>query len=93
MPEILIKIYELVQERKYAEALKIQQLLNDFYSELLPDAGKDNGFNIAEEKYILSLRGICNECTTSYYRSLTSNEKEKIKALFLKYPIIPSQPI
>ena len=90
MPEILIKIYELIQEGKYEEDLKTQQLLNNFYSELLPDAGKDNGFNIAEEKYILSLRGVCNEYTTSYYRSLTSNEKENIKALLSKYPIIPS---
>ena len=93
MPEILIKIYELIQEGKYEEDLKTQQLLNNFYSELLPDAGKDNGFNIAEEKYILSLRGVCNEYTTSYYRSLTSNEKENIKALLSKYPIIPLQQI
>jgi len=93
MPEILIKIYELVQEGKYEEALKTQQLLNNFYNDILPDAGKDNGFNIAEEKYVLSLRGICNEYTTSYYRCLTSSEKDNIKALLKKYPIIPTQQI
>ncbi len=41
----------------------------------------DNGESAAEEKYILSLRGICGEYCNPAYRLLTGEEKEKARRL------------
>jgi len=89
MPEILIKIYDLTMDGKRDEALREQQRLNSFYGSLKKEPGKDNCFNIAEEKYILSLRSICKECVSSYYRELMDEEKETVKSSLIKYQFIP----
>lgn len=88
MPEIFIKIYELFQEGEHEEALKEQQRFIRFQHELPIGPSRDNFLRTAEEKYILSLRGICNEYTTSYYRDLTDDEKQIIKRLIKEYDIL-----
>ena len=87
LPEMLINIYNLFQSDKRAKAFAEQKRLIRILNELPKGPHKDNFFQAAEEKYILSLRGICNEYVTSYYRVMNKGEKEKVKALIKKYKI------
>ena len=49
------------------------------YSSRIPRT--DNGEYSAEEKYLLSLQGVCNENVNSSYRILTDSEKSTLKSL------------
>jgi 4-hydroxy-tetrahydrodipicolinate synthase len=85
----MIAIYDLFQSGDYDAALKEQHKLIDFLDALPKGARKDNFLTAAEEKYILSLRGICQEYTTSYYRDLNEDEKNNVREAVKKYDIIP----
>ena len=84
LPEILIKIYELFKNCEFNEAKQEQFILNSFLKEFSASAKKDNFLMAAEEKYILSLRGICQNYTSSYYRELSENEKKIVKKALRK---------
>lgn len=90
LPEAMIAIYDLFQSGEYDAALKEQHKLIDFMDALPKGARKDNFLTAAEEKYILSLRGICQEYTTSYYRDLNEDEKNGVREAVKKYDMIPS---
>lgn len=90
LPEAMIAIYDLFQSGDYDAALKEQHKLIDFLDALPKGARKDNFLTAAEEKYILSLRGICKEYTTSYYRDLTEDEKNNVREALKQYDMIPS---
>jgi len=79
LPEVLIKIYEFFKNGKYNEAKQEQLILNNFLKDFSTGAKKNNFIMAAEEKYILSLRGICKSNTSSYYRDLSENEKKVVK--------------
>ncbi len=85
LPEILIRIYELFTEGKYDQALSEQHRLNDFLEVFSKNTKTDNFLQAADEKYILSLRGICAEYVTSYYRKINEEEKEKLRRLLDEY--------
>ena len=85
LPEILIKIYNLFKNGQLSEAKNEQLRLNEFLSEFGTCTKKDNFLQAADEKYILKLRGICQDYVTSYYRRTDDKEKEKIKDLIEKY--------
>jgi 4-hydroxy-tetrahydrodipicolinate synthase len=85
LPEALITIYELFMEGRHWEALRAQHRLNHFLEEMPKGAKKDNFLQAAEEKFILSLRGICDGHTTSYYREVNKEEKVSITDLLKKY--------
>ncbi len=89
LPEILLNIYRLFNSGNREEALKEQLRLIKFLSALPKGPHTDNFFQAAEEKYILSLRGICDEYVTSYYRELTEEEKRHIRKLLMTYEILP----
>jgi 4-hydroxy-tetrahydrodipicolinate synthase len=84
LPEILMEIHTLFQEGRMEEALVAQRRLNRFLASLPKALREENFFQAAEEKYILSIRGICKEFTTSYYRDIHEEEKELVKALLLE---------
>jgi dihydrodipicolinate synthase/N-acetylneuraminate lyase len=86
----MIAIYDLFQSGEYDAALKEQHKLIDFLDALPKGARKDNFLTAAEEKYILSSRGICQEYTTSYYRDLTEAEKNSVTKALTTYEMIPS---
>jgi len=88
LPEVLIRIYELYMEGRHEEALKEQHKLNRFLSEWPKETKKDNFLQVAEEKYILSLRGICNAYTTSYYRDLNKEEKRILRKVLDDYGML-----
>jgi 4-hydroxy-tetrahydrodipicolinate synthase len=90
LPEILTNIYDLFQAGKREEALSEQQRLIKFLDALPKGPRKDNFFQAAEEKYILSLREISQEYTTSYYRDLTEQEKTKVRKALMRYKMFPS---
>ena len=85
LPEPMIEIYELFLQRKIEESLAAQQRLNQFLAELSKNTKKDNFLWAADEKYILKLRGICDEYVTSYYRQINEEEKERVEKLLEEY--------
>jgi 4-hydroxy-tetrahydrodipicolinate synthase len=78
-PEPFIEIYNLFQEGKHLEARTKQFELIQL-SQAIPRT--ENGEYAAEEKFILSLRGICQGYVNQLYRNLTDNEKDQIRLLF-----------
>ena len=85
VPEPMIEIYELFLQHKIDESLAAQHRLNAFLSELSKNTKKDNFLWVADEKYILKLRGICDEYVTSYYRQINEEEKARVEKLLEKY--------
>ncbi len=85
LPEAMIEIYQLYQQGQKEEAKAAQRSLNQFLSSLPPKLKEDNFLQAAQEKYIVSLRGICDSCTSSYYRSVSDEEKSSINELVKKY--------
>ena len=85
VPEALIRIYELFQEGRYDEARAAQHELNSFLDEWPKRLKTDNFLQSAQEKYFLSLRGICEPYTSSYYSETNEEERELLKSLLVKY--------
>ena len=85
LPEPMIEIYELYVKGKYDDSLAAQRRLNIFLEELSKNTKKDNFLQAADEKYVLKLRGICNEYVTSYYRQVDEGEKKRIRELLDAY--------
>jgi dihydrodipicolinate synthase/N-acetylneuraminate lyase len=81
LPEPMIEIYELYVKGEYDASLAAQRRLNIFLGEFSKSTKKDNFLQAADEKYVLKLRGICNEYVTSYYRQVNDDEKKRIKEL------------
>jgi dihydrodipicolinate synthase/N-acetylneuraminate lyase len=79
LPEPLIQIYELYRAGLHDEALRAQRRLNAFLLRMPKRARAWNFLPAAEEKYILSVRGICKPYVTSYYTPL--NETEQVQVL------------
>jgi dihydrodipicolinate synthase/N-acetylneuraminate lyase len=85
MPEPMIEIYELFLKGKIDESLAAQHRLNKFLQELSKNTKKDNFLWAADEKYILKLRGVCDEYVTSYYRQINEEEKARVHKLLQTY--------
>ena len=81
----MIEIYELFLEKKIEESLAAQHRLNAFLKALSANTKKDNFLWAADEKYILKLRGICDEYVTSYYRQINGEEKTRVENLLKEY--------
>jgi dihydrodipicolinate synthase/N-acetylneuraminate lyase len=80
LPEPLIEIYTLYRSGRREEALAAQHKMNAFLRRLPSRPKAWNFLGAAEEKYILSLRGICEPYVTSYYTSLTEEERAQVRA-------------
>jgi len=85
LPEAMIGIYELYVQGKYEDSLAAQLRLNDFLKEFSKNTKVDNFLQAADEKYILKLRGICDEYVTSYYRRVNEEEMARTRKLLDKY--------
>jgi 4-hydroxy-tetrahydrodipicolinate synthase len=85
IPEPMIEIYELFLQGKIEESLEAQHRLNDFLQALSKNTKNDNFLWAADEKYILKLRGICDEYVTSYYREINEEEKARVRELLEKF--------
>jgi 4-hydroxy-tetrahydrodipicolinate synthase len=80
LPEPLIEIYKLYQTGRHDEALAAQRRLNAFFSRMPKRPQAWNFVPAAEEKYILSLRGICQPHVSSYYTPLDEAEQAQVRA-------------
>lgn len=74
-PEIFVELFKLFEAGNLDKARDIQLSLIRL-SKSFPRT--DNGEHSAEEKYMLSLRGICDEWVNPLYRTLEEQEKRKI---------------
>lgn len=79
LPEPLLEIYNLYQQGRRDEALAAQRKFNDFQGRMPKRAKAWNFLTGADEKYILSLRGICQPYMTSYYTELTEDEQAQVR--------------
>lgn len=79
LPEALLEIYNLYQQGRRDEALAAQRRFNDFQGRMPKRAKAWNFLTGADEKYILSLRGICQPYMTSYYTELTEDEQAQVR--------------
>lgn len=80
LPEPLQEIYALHKAGKQSEAIAAQQHYNAFVGRWPKRARDWNFLTGAQEKYILSLRGICKPCMTSYYTELDEDEKAQMRS-------------
>ena len=80
LPEPVIEIYQLYKQGRLEEALDAQRRLNDFLSRMPKRPQAWNFLPAAEEKYILSLRGICKPYVSSYYTPLNETEQAQVRA-------------
>ena len=88
LPEPLIEIYQLFKAGHHNQALAAQHRFNEFMSRIPKGPGQDNFLKAAEEKYILKLRGLCQEYTSSYYRNVNEDEKQQIEAALADYEML-----
>lgn len=81
-PERFLRIFELFNAGRIDEARELQfEMIR--LSKALPRT--DNGEHSAEEKYMLSLRGICGEAVNPGYRCLTNAEKSVLRNVLKEY--------
>jgi 4-hydroxy-tetrahydrodipicolinate synthase len=81
-------IFEIYNHFKLGDrdgALRKQRMLNRMLEKMPLSPGKDNFLKVAEVKYILSKRGLCDEYMSGYYRTLTDDEKVCIENNLNKY--------
>lgn len=77
-PDEFAKIYDAFASGDLEKARERQFALIKFNQSYPRTAFLDNGESSAEEKFILSLRGICSEHVNPSYRGLTEKEKSAI---------------
>ena len=74
-PEPFLELFDLFEQGKFEEARALQYRIIDM-SRKFPRT--ENGEYAAEEKYVLTKRGIINEHVNPAYRTLTPDEKKLI---------------
>ena len=74
----IVDLYEKFISGDRDGALAVQRKLNRMLDQMPKVPGKDNFLRVAEGKYILSKKGICEEFMSGYYRELTQDEKREI---------------
>jgi 4-hydroxy-tetrahydrodipicolinate synthase len=89
LPEPLIEIYNLYKAGKHDEARAAQLRLNAFLKKMPSRPKGWNFLGAAEEKYILSLRGICEPHVTSYYTPLNEAEQAQVRAALDEFGFAP----
>ena len=92
LPEPLLEIYDLYMAGRHADSLTAQQRFLAFVDDMPKTLKQDNFLGAAEEKYVLSLRGICQPFTSSYYRDADADERAQIDAALEKHGMLPFVP-
>jgi 4-hydroxy-tetrahydrodipicolinate synthase len=77
-PELHLELYRTYLEESLSRAREKQFEVLRFLAKIPKPAFKDNGETTAECKFILSVRGICQEFCAEPFRTLKSEEKEEI---------------
>ena len=79
LPEPLQEIYSLYTSGDHKQAQARHRNLMKFLGMMPKSSKKDNFLTGAEEKYMLSLRGICQPYMTGYYRPLDEAEQGQMR--------------
>lgn len=79
-PELLLDVYKHFKANDLDGAKAAQKRLDTFFAGMPTTLKKDNFLSAAEEKYILSLRGVCGPQVSNYYRAASEEEQLKIRA-------------
>lgn len=82
IPEPFIEIYNLFKNGELSKAKEKQTGIIRLSREF---PRTDNGEYAAEEKYILSLRDVCEEWVNPLYRTLANDEKNTLHRVLEKY--------
>ena len=82
----ILEIYDRFKKGDLQGALLTQRRLNRMLEQMPQEPGKDNFLRVAEGKYILGKKGICQEYMSGYYRTLTDEEKCQIDQVLLEHP-------
>tara|TARA_A100001391_G_scaffold204169_1_gene198794 strand:+ start:18999 stop:19889 length:891 start_codon:yes stop_codon:yes gene_type:complete len=81
-PEVFIELKRLFDSGDHAAALALQHRIIGLGGAL---PRNDNGEYAAEEKYILSLRGICGEGVNPAYRTLSDEAKAQVRGALKEF--------
>ena len=84
-PELWHDLCEKFAADSLKDARKRSHEITRFLKRIPKTAYKDNGESSAELKYILSLRGLCQEYCAKPYRNLTDDEKQGIRVVYEDY--------
>lgn len=79
VPEPMIEIFDLYAAGRQKEAMSKHRILMKFLGMMPRSSKRDNFLTGAEEKYMLSLRGICEPHMTGYYRALDESEQSQVR--------------
>lgn len=77
-PDPIIDIYKRFRSGDVEGAKVAQSMFNRLLEKMPKEPAKDNFLRVAEAKYVLSKKGICNPYVSGYYRHLNSKEKHQI---------------
>lgn len=89
LPEPMIEVHRLFAAGRHEEAREAQRRLNRLLDAFSRGTKGDNFLQAAEEKYVLSLRGICGEHVSSYYRGMTPEEKAGLEPALREIGLVP----
>lgn len=82
IPEPFVELHRLFEQGELAEARRLQfELIR--LSRRFPR--NDNGEYAAEEKYILSLRGICGDQVNPLYKRLSTDQQQQLREALRDY--------
>lgn len=84
-PELFKDLYRKIMENGLREARERNQQITRFLKRIPKTAYKDNGESSAELKYMLSLRGLCQEYCAKPYRNMNDEEKRGARVVFEDY--------
>ena len=81
-PEHFVRIYEYAKDGKWDAAREGQFVINDLFNSLKLRSKQQNFLGSAAEKYILKLRGLCQEYMSLGFESVGRDEKLQIEQLY-----------
>lgn len=84
-PELFKELYAAIQSDSLSKARAKNNEIMNFLKRLPKGAYWHNGESSAETKYLLSLRGICQEYVAKPFRGQTDEEKRLIEAVYQDY--------
>ena len=81
----IMEIFKSFHSGNIKEAYTKQKFLNNVLLQYPSPAAKDNFLRVAEIKYIMKLRGHCEDHLTNFYRHLNHSERNELDIFFNKY--------
>ncbi len=79
------EIFDSFNSGNIKEAYLKQKFLNNVLLQYPSHAAKDNFLRVAEIKYLMKLRGHCEDWLTNYYRQINNSERKELDTFFNKY--------